>query len=139
MRDINNHREKQCDCTPTQIRDRTARENELEDLVCLTDFNKIIVRNRWKGLLIFNMCHVQVRLMFFGLQLGDTVNSVHILATSGISAGAFRLFCEDLILVTMGIDLIRDYSSKEIVNGLDRLLIQSQKYCAHLVFAGAYT
>ena len=59
---------------------------------------------------------MQVTLMFFGLQHSDTVNSDQILATSGVSAAALLLFCEDVIFLTDVIGLIRDYSSEEFVN-----------------------
>ena len=74
------------------------------------------MRNRGKSLFIVNIRHVQLTLMFFGLQHYDTVDCEQILAPSGVTASSLLLFWEDIIQLTMGVDLIRDYSSEESAN-----------------------
>ena len=64
-------------------------------------------------------CRVIFRTLYsFVLELAckDTVNSNHILATSVVLAAALLPFCEDVIFLEVGIDLIKDYSSEEFVN-----------------------
>ena len=86
------------------------------DLVCLESFIQIIVRNRDKRLFVVNIRHMQITLVLFGVQHSDIVKCDRILATSRILAAAFQLFHEDVILLTVDVDLISDYRSKEFVN-----------------------
>ena len=57
---------------------------------------------------------------FFALQNGDIDNSDQIFVISEVSIAAFLLFFDNFILLTVGIDLIGDYSREDFVNSRKR-------------------